>query len=592
MAQLKDSLITGSLRVTDTIYTVNEAISSLTASAAVVSDANKKLISRTILNNTSETAVTGSDSLITANTLVNAGYVKIGTTSTTAMAGNTVVNKVKTTAKTDDVSYKILLNGAGASPTSGSNYEAVYSANATLNTSGMYLTLTKANHTGDHGLILNNTESGKVLKLGYIIGTSGNGGIYDYTHSAWKVQIATNGTTTFTGDLTGHASSDLALTGGALTGNVTNSGTIIALASSGVYTSSTSAGINFYFLRGNTNATENKMGLIFMQPSATNGVSRPDRFYFRQYTYNSSTGAISDYWDQYRLPAATAGLTSANTYEIITTKNLTDITSVGTISTATTLSYKNNTTANHPLTIIRGNTSGAPRLGGLSIWKVGDTTTAYNVAWLYIDKVGVANTAGIVRFTLGNETASTADGNYCGKLRLYGSGTASTDITGTTGSLGGSSKTYAAMGYVSATQVYGAVWNDYAEFRKTNHEAKPGQVVVDNDDGSLSLSSARLLPGAQVVSDTYGFAIGETKETETPLAVSGRVLVYTYRDRSEYHAGQAVCSAPNGTVDIMTRQEINEYPDAIIGIVSEIPNYEEWGTGKVKVNGRIWIKVK
>lgn len=141
-------------------------------------------------------------------------------------------------------------------------------------------------------------------------------------------------------------------------------------------------------------------------------------------------------------------------------------------------------------------------------------------------------------------------------------------------------------------KVYGAVWNDYAEFRKTNEKVKPGQVVVDNDDGSLNITYARLLPGAQVVSDTFGFAIGETEKTKTPLAVSGRVLVYTYQDRNKYHAGQAVCSAPNGTVDIMTRREIETYPDAIVGIVSEIPDYEEWGQDNVKVNGRIWIKVK
>jgi hypothetical protein len=42
----------------------------------------------------------------------------------------------------------------------------------------------------------------------------------------------------------------------------------------------------------------------------------------------------------------------------------------------------------------------------------------------------------------------------------------------------------------------------------------------------------------------------------------------------------------------MTREEIQKYPDAIVGIVSEIPTYEQWGTGKVKIDGRIWIKIK
>ena len=41
----------------------------------------------------------------------------------------------------------------------------------------------------------------------------------------------------------------------------------------------------------------------------------------------------------------------------------------------------------------------------------------------------------------------------------------------------------------------------------------------------------------------------------------------------------------------MTRIEIVEYPDRIIGIVSAIPNYKKWGSGDVEVNDRIWIKV-
>jgi len=86
--------------------------------------------------------------------------------------------------------------------------------------------------------------------------------------------------------------------------------------------------------------------------------------------------------------------------------------------------------------------------------------------------------------------------------------------------------------------------------------------------------------------------MGGTETATTPIAVAGRVLAYTYQSRDKYHAGMAVCSAPNGTIDIMTREEIRDYPDCIIGIVSEIPQYEYWGTDSIKVNNRIWIKVK
>lgn len=148
------------------------------------------------------------------------------------------------------------------------------------------------------------------------------------------------------------------------------------------------------------------------------------------------------------------------------------------------------------------------------------------------------------------------------------------------------------FGAFRAGQVYGAVWNDYAEYRQTKKYVQPGYCVIETGKGDLIKSSKRLQPGANIVSDTFGFAIGETEQTKTPLAVSGRVLAYPYEDRDSYQAGDPVCSGPNGTISKMTREEVREYPDRIIGTVSEIPDYEVWGTGNVKVNNRIWIKVK
>lgn len=140
--------------------------------------------------------------------------------------------------------------------------------------------------------------------------------------------------------------------------------------------------------------------------------------------------------------------------------------------------------------------------------------------------------------------------------------------------------------------LYGAVWNDYAEYRDQEEEIKPGYCVRSQRNGKLCLATERLDACDGVVSDTFGFAIGETDECQTPIAVSGRVLVYVYGNREEYEVGDCLCAGPSGLAYKMTREEIKEYPDRIIGIVSEIPEYEVWGTGEVLVDGRIWIRVR
>lgn len=167
-----------------------------------------------------------------------------------------------------------------------------------------------------------------------------------------------------------------------------------------------------------------------------------------------------------------------------------------------------------------------------------------------------------------------------------------TDSTSTTTGAVKISGGLGVAGSIYSNKVVGAVWNDYAEYRITKDAIEPGRVVVENGDDTLSLATERLMPGANVVSDTYGFIIGETEQAKTAIAVSGRALVYTHEARDIFKAGDPVCSGPNGTVSKMTREEVMMYPERIIGTVSAIPTYEEWGTNKVKVNGRIWISIR
>lgn len=147
-------------------------------------------------------------------------------------------------------------------------------------------------------------------------------------------------------------------------------------------------------------------------------------------------------------------------------------------------------------------------------------------------------------------------------------------------------------GKVTTQGIWGAVWNDYAEFREGD-TIESGKCVIEAGDDTLITSTERMMPGANITSDTFGFAIGETEQAKTPIAVSGRVLAYPYESREEFkkNIGRPVCSGPNGTVSIMTDEEYRNKGYCAIGTISAVPDYEEWGTGKVKVNGRVWIKV-
>ena len=139
-------------------------------------------------------------------------------------------------------------------------------------------------------------------------------------------------------------------------------------------------------------------------------------------------------------------------------------------------------------------------------------------------------------------------------------------------------------------KIYGAVWNDYAECRETT-PVDPGYVVYELGDDTLALTTDRMMPACSIVSDTYGFLIGETEKCKTPLAQAGRVLAYPFEDRNSYKPGDAVCSGPNGTVSKMTDDEKMKHPECIIGYISCVPTYETWGEKDTKVDGRVWVRI-
>lgn len=143
---------------------------------------------------------------------------------------------------------------------------------------------------------------------------------------------------------------------------------------------------------------------------------------------------------------------------------------------------------------------------------------------------------------------------------------------------------------VSYDQLPSPIGANIAEYRITE-TVDAGYCVYENGTGILEKTNARLLPCCRIVSDTYGFVMGENSQFQIPTAISGRVLAYT-NENDEIEIGDCLCSGENGILSKMTREEITAYPDRIVGVVSEIPTYETWGINEIVVNKRVWVYVR
>ena len=130
--------------------------------------------------------------------------------------------------------------------------------------------------------------------------------------------------------------------------------------------------------------------------------------------------------------------------------------------------------------------------------------------------------------------------------------------------------------------VQGAAWNDYAEYRPyIGDKPEPGRIVCDNGDGEVELASEKYQPCGHIVSDTYGQIIGDDNKQSIPIAVAGRALVYIKQGYAD--VGDCICAGKYGLGEKMTRQEIANYPDRIVGVVC---------TGIPERDGRFWVNVK
>lgn len=335
------------------------------------------------------------------------------------------------------------------------------------------------------------------------------------------------------------------------------------------------------------------------------------KYYWRQYSPNSTPNtSTSGFYETFSLPTVTSGLTANKNYEIFTSK------SYSTLDSHCDARYVNvdGDTMTGQLSLndrlkLWGDSEG----GNIRVYLQSSTTNCFEIDGCNADSLRIyystdngVGATGFQQWKFGTNGTFTTGNTITASKE---SGNISVKAIGANGNIGLHVSTdsgiydFAQEKWIIATDkartkvyseypIYGAVWNDYAEFRKQNETIKPGYCVTSTKDGKVKLITERMQYCEGIVSDTFGFSIGGTAECKTPLAVSGRVLAYYSGNIDEYEIGDVLCANFDGTVCKMTREEIKEYPDRIVGTVSEIPTYETWGDGNVSTENRIWVKIK
>ena len=562
---------------------------------------------------------------------------------------STADEKVKQTAKTDNVNYKLLFT-TSASPTSGNVAEAAYDANITINPSTHEITATTfaGNLTGDVTGDLTGDVTGNLT--GNVTGdVTGN--------------LIGNVTGNVTGDLTGNADTASAITQTVKTDNASYNLLISStsnLTSGEAYGVSYDAGIdinpsthtltasNFVgSLTGNVTGNASTADLATLATGAnitttTNGVAYYSDTGGTFANLSSANGALYATSANGALNFGTlpvqqggTGMTSLTANRIIKGNGTSALIASGVsldasdnmsgvvaITASGIISTTNTTASTSTTTGAIKSAGGIAAAGQVTATRLAanGSNTSYN---LYVNGSSYLNGNSTVKTVIGTSNSTygdtlpssasegqiffqIADGENTATKISPVAATTSTKyyIIGTQGT--GAYTPYVASPNASGTKntggiyfqgstgvLYGAAWNDYAEYRqKSNVNGIPyGKVVIENGDDTVSLSTARLQPCGQIISDTFGFILGP-EENSLPIALCGRVLAYPYEDRNSFEVGDAVCTAPDGKISKMTREEIREWPDRILGYVSSIPQYEIWEEKNIVVDGRIWIKVK
>ena len=145
-----------------------------------------------------------------------------------------------------------------------------------------------------------------------------------------------------------------------------------------------------------------------------------------------------------------------------------------------------------------------------------------------------------------------------------------------------SSGNVTATGTFTATRVYNAVYNDYAEcFANTNliYNEVLHRIVEIDDNECVRLASKNSYRVIGVVSDNYGHLLGGTEEdvqnsNKIPVGLAGTLYVYTLDEIDTKNIGKLVCADNNGYATLAEKDCEGTIVGKIIGFNKEYHQYK------------------
>lgn len=181
--------------------------------------------------------------------------------------------------------------------------------------------------------------------------------------------------------------------------------------------------------------------------------------------------------------------------------------------------------------------------------------------------------------------------NYFSGSQVFSNVTDSTSTTtGAVTITGG----LAVQGNIYGDSVWGAIWNDLADCITITEdtELEPGRAYCF--DGKNYYKSSKYLDDGFIGlhSDTAGFQMGwQPEKHQLHSAVAGFVLAYVDK---EYKPSTPLTITENGLLTAIKEEDISRNYHKIVATFWKKELSDEWGpeNQKVRVNGRMWVKVE